>query len=428
MINKTVAFETLGCKVNFAETETLKTLFQDEGYILTSVNDKPEFLLINSCTVTSKAERDCRKIVRKMKRKSPETFVAVVGCSPEFNKENTEQFADADAVLGQQEKYIAHKELQKIKNRHIKPYLINTCEEQFVVASSSDPENRSRAFVKLQDGCDYYCAFCAVAYARGSSRSIAFDKIISEMQKIYDKGFRETVISGINLGTYNYEGKKLIDVLRLLEESDIQMRYRISSIEPNLLTDEIIDFVAVSEKICPHFHIPLQAGSDTVLKEMRRRYTTSDFAKRIEKIEAKIPNVGIGIDVITGFPSETQKLFEEGVDFLRNLPLTYLHVFSYSVRQGTPAAKMKNLVKPGEAKERTAILNAMSEAKKIEFYRSQIGTERKIIAEHKHNYDYAMGWTENYVRVKIPCLEPEKEFINVKLNSLENDIVLGERI
>jgi threonylcarbamoyladenosine tRNA methylthiotransferase MtaB len=428
MNKKTVAFETLGCKVNFAETEKLKSLFEEEGFEVVGTDTIPDFFIVNSCTVTSKAEKDCRKIIRRMKKNSPETYVAVVGCSPEFQKENNEKFADADAVFGQQEKYSAHLKLIGLKEGKEKAFFINTCEEKFIPASSSDPENRSRAFIKLQDGCDYYCSYCAVAHARGSSRSMPFDEIIPEMQKIYDKGFRETVISGINLGTYNYEGKKLIDVLKTLEESDIRMRYRISSIEPNLLTDEIIDYVAKSEKICHHFHIPLQAGSDEVLKDMRRRYTTSRFFQRIERIKTAMPHCGIGIDVITGFPSETDELFENGVEFLKSLPFSYLHVFSYSVRPDTPAAKMKNLVTPGEAKKRTAILNAISDEKKNEFYRSQIGNRGKVIAEYKENADYAMGWTENYVRVKFPAYKPGKEFISVKLKSVENDIVIAEEM
>lgn len=428
MTKPTISIETIGCKVNFAETERLKTIFKDAGYELIAIEDKPEYLLINSCSVTSKSERDCRRLINRTKRNSEDTFIVIAGCLPLYNREDLLGFDKADAFLGQKEKYLAQDILPKIKEGDLPKVNIEHKNIPFENAASTDPENRSRAFVKVQDGCNYFCTYCAVPYARGNTRSMPFEQIIPAMQTVYDRGFRETVISGINLATYEDGDKNFIDIIHKLENSDIDMRYRISSIEPNLLTEELIDFVAKSKKICPHFHIPLQAGNDIVLKDMKRRYDTDHFRKLIFSIKEKIPHAGIGIDVITGFPTETTELFENAYAFLESLPFSYLHVFSYSKRPNTLAAKMKNLVLPGEIKERTKALRELSDKKTLLFYKSQIGATLSVIGEYKNGENHALGWAENYVRVKFPMHENSNKPMIVKLKGIEKDYVIGETV
>lgn len=424
---KKVIFKTFGCKVNFAETETMKILFRQSGYTEVKNIEEADIIVINSCTVTAKAERDARKLIRKARRDKPDIFFAVGGCSPSFHREKFEPLSEVDAVVGQAEKYKLHKILPDIREKTHPKCSFDTGIIPFEEASSDDPENRSRAFIKLQDGCDYFCSYCAVAYARGRSRSMEFDKIEPALRAIYEKGFRETVISGINLGTYQSGNKSFIDVLQLLEESDTDMRYRISSVEPNLLSDEIIDFVAGAEKICPHFHIPLQSGSDEILKDMKRRYDTKLFRSKTERIIEKMPEAAVGIDVITGFPTETNRHFEQTREFLESLPFAYLHVFSYSERPGTTAGKMKRLYAPGEIKERTKILRELSGRKTDIFFRASEGKIKTAVFEHPQKSGGIFGRTENYVRVKAnskvdPSIpqkiiigKPEKDFMNADI-------------
>ncbi len=419
---KRIKIETIGCKVNFAESERMKEIFISEGYSIAKEGDEVDMILINTCTVTGKAERDARKIIRRLKREHPTAIVIAAGCMSEFNPTKTAEILEVDAVLGQSEKYKAPFIIDDIIKGNLPKVLINTeLEPEFEFAASYDPENRSRGFLKLQDGCDYYCTYCAVAYSRGQSRSMNFDEIIPALRKIREAGFREIVISGINLGTYSDKGKNFSDVIELISESDLDIRARISSIEPNLLTEKIIELTANSEKICPHFHIPLQSGSDWILKEMHRRYNTRFFAELLHKIKTRIPDCCLGIDVITGFPGETDELFMETYKFLDSLPLSYLHVFSYSERKGTPAAEMAGKVSEFDKKQRTRKLLQLSERKKEDFYRSQLGNEFFVIPEYKPPSKTAFGWTENYIRAKFVVDDYNADIIRLKADSIDDD-------
>jgi threonylcarbamoyladenosine tRNA methylthiotransferase MtaB len=422
---KKIRIETIGCKVNFAESERMKEIFIAQGYLIAKDDDEPDLILINTCTVTGKAERDARKIIRRLKREHPTAVVIAAGCMSEFNPTKTAEILEVDAVLGQSEKYKAPFIIDEIIKGNLPRVLINTeLEPEFEFAASYDPENRTRGFLKLQDGCDYYCTYCAVAYSRGQSRSMDFDEIIPSLNKIRSAGFREIVISGINLGTYFDKGKNFSDVIELIAGSDLDIRVRISSIEPNLLTDEILELTAKSDKICPHFHIPLQSGSDTILKEMHRRYTTDFFRKLILKIKSRIPDCCLGIDVITGFPGETDELFGETYEFLNSLPISYLHVFSYSERKGTPAAEMAGKVSEFDKKQRTRKLLQLSDKKKEEFYQSQLGNEFFVIPEYKPPSKTAFGWTENYIRTKFFINDYSVDIIKLRADSIDNDGVV----
>lgn len=422
---KKIRIETIGCKVNFAESERMKEIFIAQGYEIANDNDDPDLVLINTCTVTGKAERDARKIIRRLKREHPTAIIIAAGCMSEFNPTKTAEILEVDAVLGQSEKYKAPFIIDEIIKGNLPRVLINTeLEPEFEFAASYDPENRSRGFLKLQDGCDYYCTYCAVAYSRGKSRSMVFDDIVPALKKIRESGFREIVVSGINLGTYSDKGKNFSDVIELIAESDLDIRVRISSIEPNLLTDRILELTAESDKICPHFHIPLQSGSDTILKEMHRRYNTQYFGDLIYKIKSRIPDCCLGIDVITGFPGETEELFMETYDFLNSLPISYLHVFSYSERKGTPAAEMACKVSEFDKKQRTRKLLVLSMQKKETFYRSQLGKEFYVIPEYKVPSKTAFGWTENYIRTKFFINDYSNDIIRLKADSIDEDGVV----
>jgi threonylcarbamoyladenosine tRNA methylthiotransferase MtaB len=422
---KKIKIETIGCKVNFAESERMKEIFIAQGYDIATVEETPDLILINTCTVTGKAERDARKIIRRLKREHPTAVIIAAGCMSEFNPTKTAEILEVDAVLGQSEKYKAPFIIDEIIKGNLPRVLINTeLEPEFEFAASYDPENRSRGFLKLQDGCDYYCTYCAVAYSRGSSRSMDFDEILPALRKIRSTGFREIVISGINLGTYSDKGKNFTDVIELIAESDLDIRVRISSIEPNLLTDKIIELTEKSDKICPHFHIPLQSGSDTILKEMHRRYNTKFFSELILKIKSRIPDCCLGIDVITGFPGETDELFQETFNFLESLPISYLHVFSYSERKGTPAAEMASKVSEFDKKQRTRKLLQLSLKKKHEFYGSQLGKEFFVIPEYKTPSKIAFGWTENYIRTKFFVNDYKADIIRLKADSIDDDGVV----
>lgn len=422
---KKIRIETIGCKVNFAESERMKEIFIAQGYEIANDNDDPDLVLINTCTVTGKAERDARKIIRRLKREHPTAIIIAAGCMSEFNPTKTAEILEVDAVLGQSEKYKAPFIIDEIIKGNLPRVLINTeLEPEFEFAASYDPENRSRGFLKLQDGCDYYCTYCAVAYSRGKSRSMVFDDIVPALKKIRESGFREIVVSGINLGTYSDRGKNFSDVIELIAESDLDIRVRISSIEPNLLTDRILELTAESDKICPHFHIPLQSGSDTILKEMHRRYNTQFFGDLIYKIKSRIPDCCLGIDVITGFPGETEELFMETYDFLNSLPISYLHVFSYSERKGTPAAEMACKVSEFDKKQRTRKLLVLSQQKKETFYRSQLGKEFFVIPEYKVPSKTAFGWTENYIRTNFFINNYSNDIIRLKADSIDEDGVV----
>lgn len=432
---KSVALHTLGCKLNYSETSTLAKQFEDKGMELRHYGDKSDIFVLNTCSVTDNADKECRQIIRSVLRNNPETYVIVTGCYAQLQPGEIAGIDGVDLILGSKEKLRLFEYLEDVdspscvfKEPETKIFVseVGGKDEEIKGAFSADIDSRTRAFLKIQDGCDYGCAFCTIPMARGLSRSLPLNEVVENAKKIIDSGYREIILTGVNTGDYRYiaDGKtnKLMDVLLELEKLEIE-RVRISSIEPNLLTDEILALVKSSEKICNHFHIPLQSGDGDVLKLMRRRYNLGFFKELIEKVNAEIPDAGIGVDVIIGFPGETDEHFKNTYDFINGLGISYLHVFSYSERKNTLAVTMPGKVDIAKRKQRSAVLRNLSTKKKYDFYSRFIGTKQKVLFENKvmtsDGKDYLEGWTNNYIRVRVKNeLSLQNEITEVLLNNL----------
>lgn len=414
---KSVALHTLGCKLNYSETSTLAKQFEDKGMKLSNYGDKSDIFVLNTCSVTDNADKECRQIIRSVLRNNPETYVIVTGCYAQLQPDEISGIEGVDLILGSKEKLRLFEYLEDVENTscifkepETKIYVseVGGKDDEIKGAFSADIDSRTRAFLKIQDGCDYGCSFCTIPMARGVSRSLPLNEVVDNAKKIIDSGYKEIILTGVNTGDYRYiaEGRtnKLIDVLLELEKLEIE-RVRISSIEPNLLTDEIISLVKSSDKICNHFHIPLQSGDSDVLKLMRRRYNLGFFRELIEKVNVEIPDVGIGVDVIIGFPGETDENFRNTYEFLNAMQISYLHVFSYSERKNTLAVTMPGKVDILKRKQRSEVLRNLSAKKKYDFYSRFIGTKQKVLFENKvtksDGRDFIEGWTDNYVRVRI---------------------------
>ena len=414
---KSVALHTLGCKLNYSETSTLAKQFEDKGMKLSNYGEKSDIFVLNTCSVTDNADKECRQIIRSVLRNNPETYVIVTGCYAQLQPGEIAGIEGVDLILGSKEKLRLFEYLEDVespscifKEPESKIFVseVGGKDDEIKGAFSADIDSRTRAFLKIQDGCDYGCSFCTIPMARGVSRSLPLNEVVENAKKIIDSGYKEIILTGVNTGDYRYiaEGKtnKLIDVLLELEKLEIE-RVRISSIEPNLLTDEVISLVKSSDKICNHFHIPLQSGDADILKLMRRRYNLGFFRELIEKVNSEIPDVGVGIDVIIGFPGETDENFKNTYDFLNSLQISYLHVFSYSERKNTLAVTMPGKVDIAKRKQRSETLRNLSAKKKYDFYSRFIGTKQKVLFENRvmnsGGTDYIEGWTNNYVRVRI---------------------------
>jgi threonylcarbamoyladenosine tRNA methylthiotransferase MtaB len=425
-----VSLHTLGCKVNYAETAQLKEKFEQLGYTIANFGDESEVVVINTCSVTNHADIEARKIIRRAKRISPNSYLAVLGCYAQLKPVEIASISGVDGVFGQKDKFKVPNLIHDILGGEKTQVSVSCIEDlPFDAALTTDNEMRTRAFLKMQDGCNYFCSFCTIPYARGNSRSMAFEQIPSHINKIIESGYKEVVISGINLGDYKTkEGKTFTDVVKFLDSMDMDLRVRISSIEPNLLNSQIIDIVSNSNVFCPHFHIPLQSGSPEILKKMKRRYKTTYYQDLIHRIKDKIPNCSIGIDVIEGFPGETESHFQETFNFIKDLPASYLHVFTYSERDNTPAASYDEVVPVNIRKERTNILRNLSLEKLNKFYKLQIGAVRTVIPEtYIENEGAWTGWTENYVRVKFKADSSlPKDFIKIKITESDDGYVKGE--
>jgi threonylcarbamoyladenosine tRNA methylthiotransferase MtaB len=425
-----VSFYNLGCKVNLADISRIGKQFEELGHKIVPFEDRADIVLVNTCTVTHRADADCRNIVRRALKKSPDAFVGVLGCYAQLQPEQIAKIEGVDAVIGTKEKFEIPNLIQKFEKNKETQILVSSLEDiPFHTSAVSDNAGRTRAVLKIQDGCNYHCTFCTIPMARGESRSMEYNEIASELLKLSQSGYYEVVLSGINLGDYkNSDGKKFIDIAKLINSIDSNMRFRISSIEPNLLKLEVIEEVFSSDsKFCPHFHIPLQSGSQDILMKMKRRYKASYYADLVNNIKSQRPDCAIGVDVIVGFPGETEEKFAETMNFLNDLPVTYLHVFTYSERDNTPAIKFDGVVPHEVRKLRTAILRELSESKKNEFYQSQVGTEKIVIPE-TYNSDNGLwkGWTENYVQVYFPAEPNLKQIpIPIKLDSIFESKVYG---
>ncbi len=396
----TFSFHTLGCKLNFSESSTLAKDFISNGYGRVELEDGPDVLVLNTCSVTDEADQKCRYVVRKAKRANPNVFIAVIGCYAQLKPEEIASIEGVNVVLGANEKFNLLKFIRESESEKV---TVSAGEikdvKEFIPSFSSG--DRTRTFLKVQDGCNYFCSFCTIPLARGRSRSANITATLKEAQKAIDAGAKEIVLTGVNIGDFGTaHGESFYELIQKLDELEGVFRYRISSIEPNLLTDEIISFVAKSKRFMPHFHVPLQSGSDNVLKEMRRRYRTDLYRARMNKIREVMPHAAIGIDVIVGFPGETDELFLETVEFLKEIDFTYLHVFTYSERANTTAVRKDQVVPMEVRNDRNKTLRLLS-AKKREAFDSRFkGMVMPVLWENIDEENYISGFTPNYIKVK----------------------------
>ena len=416
-----VAFHTLGCKLNFAETSEISKILAEAGYAKVEMNEHPDVLVINTCSVTDQADQKCRNIVRRAIKINPEVFVAVVCCYAQLKPEEIAQIDGVSVVLGANEKFKILDHIQK-KSEERNKIVVGHIKEvnEFVPSFSSG--DRTRTFLKVQDGCNYFCAFCTIPLARGRSRSASISDTIVQAKFAISKGAKEIVLTGVNIGDFGaHNGETFFDLIKALDELEGIDRYRISSIEPNLLTEDIIDFVAKSQKFMPHFHVPLQSGDDEILRAMRRRYRTDLYRSRMAAIKEKMPHACIGVDVITGFPGETDELFQNTMNFIQELPVSYLHVFTYSERANTTALRIEEVVPIPKRQERTTQLRLLSEKKKRAFYQSFIGQERSVLWEGVNEDGRMSGYSDNYIRLT-------KDFQADDVNVIEHVQIDGSNI
>lgn len=414
---RSVAFYTLGCKLNYSETSSIGRLFEEAGYSEVGFKDGADIYVINTCSVTDFADKKCRQIVRRALKYSPDAKVVVVGCYAQLKPEEIADIEGVDLVLGAAEKFRILDFVEELSKAPGKG-LVRAGEvkeaNRFVNAFSFG--DRTRSFLKVQDGCDYKCTFCTIPLARGRSRSDTVDNVVANAQRIADMGVKEIVLTGVNIGDFGngtavIEGKQtkkealFIDLIQALDEVEGIDRFRISSIEPNLCTDEIIEFVAQSQRFVPHFHMPLQSGNNKQLREMRRRYKRELYTERVAKIKALMPHCCIGVDVIVGFPGETEEDFLETYRFLNEMDISYLHVFTYSERPNTPAYERDDHVDMGERRRRNKMLTILSEKKRRHFYEKYLGTNREVLFEQSKAEGKMSGFTDNYIRVELPLQE-----------------------
>ncbi len=428
-MNKKVAFYTLGCKLNFSETSTIARRFSSEGFERVDFKEKADIYVINTCSVTENADKRFKSIVKQAQKVNPNAFVAAVGCYAQLKPQELADVNGVDLVLGATEKFNITSYLNDLTKNDMGE--VHSCEIQeadFYVGSYSIGD-RTRAFLKVQDGCDYKCTYCTIPLARGISRSDTLENVLRNAKEISEKNIKEIVLTGVNIGDYGkgeFGNKKhehtFFELVQALDEVKGIERLRISSIEPNLLKNETIDFVAQSKTFVPHFHIPLQSGSNTLLKLMRRRYMKELYVDRVEKIKQVMPHACIGVDVIVGFPGETDELFLETYNFLNTLNISYLHVFTYSERDNTLAADFEGVVPKNVRAKRSKMLRGLSVKKRRAFYESQIGTSRTVLFEGENKEGYIHGFTENYIKVKTPW-NPElvNTMCQVELTKIDED-------
>lgn len=427
-----VSFYTIGCKLNFAETSTISEEFKKRGFEIVEFGEPADVCVINTCSVTENADRDCRRIVRKALKVSPNAFIIVTGCYAQLRPDEIAKIEGVDLILGSNEKFKIFDFVGDFhKNYHAQIFVspINEISE-FHIASSTPTSDRTRAFLKVQDGCDYNCSYCTIPLARGESRSPEVNIILEKAKTLAQLGYKEIVLSGVNVGDYGRKiGTNLFELVKELEKIDGIERIRISSIEPNLLTEEMIDYFISSEKICNHFHIPLQSGSDEILRKMRRRYNSELYRRRIEYIKSKDPDACIGADVIVGFPGESEKHFETTYNFISDLPISYLHVFTYSERPNTDAVNLPGKVSIEERHKRSEMLRNLGLKKKMAFYRQMVGKEFDVLWESEVKDGKMFGFTRNYVKVGVPY-NPSlvNKIVPVKVVGVENLVAIGEII
>lgn len=436
---KTIAFHTLGCKLNFSETSSIRQQFESEGYGVVDFKQDADIYVVNTCSVTDFADRKCRNIARKAKRTNPNAKVIMMGCYAQLKPEEITQIKEVDMVVGAKDKFrLVHVINEMVGlSEESAVNLVGDINEVNIFDPAFSIGDRTRTFLKVQDGCDYKCTFCTIPQARGRSRSDTVDNIVNRAKILGKHGVKEIVLTGVNIGDFGngtevIEGTRpkkedlFIDLIKALDQVDGIERFRISSIEPNLCNDEIINFVANSERFVPHFHMPLQSGSNEILKQMRRRYKKELYADRVDQVKLVMPNACIGVDVIVGFPGETDDHFLETYHFLEALDIAYLHVFTYSERDNTPAATMDGAIDMHLRRKRNEMLRNLSKQKKTAFYKQygdQVGT---VLFEKENKDGFMYGFTDNYLKVRIPFAEAyQNQLIDVKLsNAREYELVL----
>lgn len=404
-----VAFHTLGCKLNFSETSALARHLEQEGFVQKNFEEEADYYVINTCSVTENADKECRQLVRRIQRRSPSSAVVITGCYAQLKPKEIASIPGVDLVLGAAAKFELATHLQALKkgdDTKICSCDIDTVEN---FHASWSVHHRTRTFLKVQDGCNYNCSFCTIPMARGKSRSDKIVNVLENVKEIANAGSKEIILTGVNLGDFGENGENFFQLISALENETTIPRYRISSIEPNLLSDDIIRFVASSKRFMPHFHIPLQSGSDRILGLMRRRYKRKLYADRVNLIKALLPHASIGVDVIVGFPGETEADFQETYSFLESLPITYLHVFTYSERDNTLAATMKDIVSLSIRQTRNKKLRQLSYQKQEEFNNEFSGTTRPVLFEKEEKTSMMEGYTDNYIRIKTPY---KKDWVN----------------
>lgn len=400
--DKKAVYYTLGCKLNFAETSTLGKYLSEQGIRKIITGEKADICIINTCSVTELADKKCRQAIRRIKKQHPDSFMIVTGCYAQLKPQEVSNIEGVDLVLGADQKMnVVDHLLKNYQNKENERIAVSPVKDirEFIPSCSKD--DRTRHFLKVQDGCDYYCSYCTIPFARGRSRNGTIDELSRMAEKAVAEGGKEIVLTGVNIGDFGKStGETFFDLVKALDRVDGVERFRISSIEPNLLTDEIIAFVAGSRKFAPHFHIPLQSGSDEVLKVMKRKYDTALFRSKINTIKRYMPNAFIGVDVIVGVRGETEAYFEDTKRFLESLPITQLHVFTYSERPGTMALKIDHIVTPREKQLRSKLLLEMSDKKIKNFYLSQLHSIHQVLFEHTRKGNKMYGFTENYIKVE----------------------------
>ena len=423
---KKVAFYTLGCKLNFSETSTISRSFEDAGYGKVNFDDTPDIFVINTCSVTENADKKCRQLVKKAKKINPHSFIAIIGCFAQLKPKEIGSIPGVNIVLGANEKFnvIEHIEAYNSEEVVISNESIKDTKEFIPAFSLGD---RTRSFLKIQDGCDYFCTFCTIPIARGKSRNASIENTVKEAYKIGETDIKEVVLTGVNIGDFGQGGNEnFFKLIQRLDEINTIDRFRISSIEPNLLSNEIIEFcLTKSKRFVPHFHIPLQVGNDRLLKAMRRKYDRELYKNRVETIKSKNSKTCIGVDVIVGFPGETDNDFLDTVNFIKDLDVSYLHVFTYSERANTTAIKLGDPVPMNVRKERSKQLHILSAKKKRAFYESNLGNTAIVLFENEENNGVMHGFTQNYIKVKTPY-NPDlaNTFCKIKMEEIDRDGVM----
>ena len=404
MQQRRVNFHTLGCKLNFSESSTLAREFEEGGFVRVAPDAEADICVVNSCSVTEHADKKCRNLIRKLHRRNPGAIIAVTGCYAQLKPEEVAHIEGVDLVLGAEQKLDILMYLDDLKKKEEGGAVVASQTKDIRTFSPScSADDRTRHFLKVQDGCDYFCSYCTIPFARGRSRNGTIASMVEQAREVAAKGGKEIVLTGVNIGDFGKStGETFIDLIRALNEVEGIVRYRISSIEPNLITDEAIDFVASSKRFAPHFHIPLQSGSDEVLKLMKRRYDTALFRHKIEKIKEIMPHAFIGVDVIVGTRGETDEFFEDARNFIDSLDISQLHVFSYSERPGTQALKIAHSVDPKVKHARSQQLLDISDRKLHAFYDAHIGSQAEVLFEHTRKDGRMHGFTENYIKIEIP--------------------------